>query len=137
MKHNLLEICYLIGAVTFIIGLKMMGNAKTARKGNIIAAIGMTIAILGTIFLHEGIVSGLIFGMIFGGIAIGTIIGWLTAKKVQMTKMPELVSMFNGMGGACAALISLIEFNHLTHTDNLGVPATIGTLIAIIAGLII
>jgi NAD(P) transhydrogenase subunit beta len=135
MKHNLLEICYLIGAVTFIIGLKMMGNAKTARKGNIIAAIGMTLAIVGTIVLHEGEVSTLIFGMIFGGIAIGTIIGWLTAKKVQMTKMPELVSMFNGMGGACAALISLIEFNHLTHTDTGN--ASIGTLIAIIAGLII
>ncbi|MEO6902462.1 MAG: NAD(P)(+) transhydrogenase (Re/Si-specific) subunit beta [Bacteroidia bacterium] len=135
MKHNLLEICYLIGAVTFIIGLKMMGNAKTARKGNIIAAIGMTLAILGTIFLHEGEVSSLIFGMIFGGIAIGSIIGWLTAKRVQMTKMPELVSMFNGMGGACAALISLIEFNHLSHTET--ATASHGTLIAIIAGLII
>src|SRR3954462_9511853 len=112
MKHNLLEICYLIGSVTFIIGLKMMGNAKTARKGNIIGAIGMTIAILGTIFLHEGAVSGMIFGLIFGAIGLGTVIGWMAAKKVQMTKMPELVSMFNGMGGACAALISLIEYNH-------------------------
>ncbi len=135
MKHNLLEICYLIGSVTFIIGLKMMGNAKTARKGNLIGAAGMTIAILGTIFLHEGDVPMMIFGMIFGAIGIGTIIGWMTAKKVQMTKMPELVSMFNGMGGACAALISLIEFNHLmsepTHV------ASIGTMMAIILGLII
>jgi NAD(P) transhydrogenase subunit beta len=117
MKHNLLEICYLIGSVTFILGLKMMGNAKTARKGNIIGAVGMTIAILGTIFLHEGEVSGMIFGLIFGAIALGTVIGWLTAKKVQMTKMPELVSMFNGMGGACAALISLIEYNHFYHME--------------------
>lgn len=139
MKHNLLEICYLIGSVTFIIGLKMMGNAKTARKGNLIGAFGMTIAILGTIFLHEGKeVSGMVFGLIFGAIAIGTIIGWMTAKKVQMTKMPELVSMFNGMGGACAALISLIEFNHLMESQAAGAPAApIGTLIAIVAGLII
>ena len=50
---GLLEICYLIGSVTFIIGLKMMGNAKTARKGNLIGAFGMTIAILGTIFLFR------------------------------------------------------------------------------------
>ncbi len=132
---NLLEICYLIGSVTFIIGLKMMGNAKTARKGNLIGAGGMIIAILGTIFLHEGPVPIMISGMIFGAIALGTIIGWMTAKKVQMTKMPELVSMFNGMGGACAALISLIEFNHLmsepTHV------ASIGTMMAIILGLII
>ena len=135
MKHNLLEICYLVGSVTFIIGLKMMGNAKTARKGNLIGAGGMTLAILGTIFLHEGPVPMQIFGMIFGAIALGTIIGWMTAKKVQMTKMPELVSMFNGMGGACAALISLIEFNnYMTTPDHV---ASVGTMIAIIAGLII
>lgn len=138
MKHNLLEICYLIGSITFILGLKMMGNAKTARKGNIIGAVGMTIAILGTIFLHEGEVSGMIFGLIFGAIALGTIIGWVTAKKVQMTKMPELVSMFNGMGGACAALISIIEFNHLAMENPMGAAeAPIGTLVAIVAGLII
>jgi NAD(P) transhydrogenase subunit beta len=139
MKHNLLEICYLIGSVTFIVGLKMMGNAKTARKGNLIGAVGMTIAILGTIFLHEGTaVSGMVFGLIFGAIAIGTIIGWMAAKKVQMTKMPELVSMFNGMGGACAALISIIEFNHLMENHDTGVAETpMGTLIAIVAGLII
>lgn len=139
MKNHLLEICYLIGSVTFILGLKMMGNAKTARKGNLIGAVGMTIAILGTIFLFEkkdemGVVvdyqvPGLIYGLIFGAIALGTIIGWMTAKRVQMTKMPELVSMFNGMGGACAALIGLMEYHH-----NLG---HINALIPIIAGLII
>lgn len=141
MKHNLLEICYIIGSVTFIIGLKMMGNAKTARKGNLIGAIGMTIAILGTIFLHNGEVSSLIYGCIFGAITIGSIGGWLSAKKVQMTKMPELVSMFNGMGGLCAALISLIELNHYYHLSNsydgAAVPMQYGTMIAIVLGLII
>src|ERR1035437_6651879 len=130
MKHNLLEICYLIGSITFIIGLKMMGNAKTARKGNLIGAAGMTLAILGTIFLHEGEVAGMIFGMIFGGIGIGTVIGWMTAKKVQMTKMPELVSMFNGMGGACAALISLIEFSHLRNGMKQVIDTTTGQQIS-------
>ena len=147
MKQNILEICYLIGSVTFIMGLKMMGNAKTARKGNLVGAVGMTIAILGTIFLHEGEVSSMIYGLIFGAIALGTVIGWMTAKKVQMTKMPELVSMFNGMGGACAALISLIEFNHYYHTEipKLAVGflltgeiyAPHGFLIAVFAGLVI
>jgi NAD(P) transhydrogenase subunit beta len=147
MKHNLLEICYLIGSVTFIIGLKMMGNAKTARNGNLIGAVGMTIAILGTIFLHDGGVSGLIYGLILGAIALGTIIGWMTAKKVQMTKMPELVSIFNGMGGACAALISIIELNHFYHAMHnpasgviimVATPSSMyGMMIAIIAGLII
>ncbi len=124
----LLEISYLIGSVTFIVGLKMMGNAKTARNGNLIGAVGMTIAILGTIFLHEA-VSPVIYGLIFAGIAVGTVIGWRTAKSVQMTKMPELVSMFNGMGGACAALIGLSEFHH-----NIG---NTGALSFIMAGLVI
>ncbi|MBS1638399.1 MAG: NAD(P)(+) transhydrogenase (Re/Si-specific) subunit beta [Bacteroidetes bacterium] len=139
MKHSLLEICYLIGSVTFILGLKMMGNAKSARKGNMIGAVGMTIAILGTIVLHEGEYNAITLGLIFGAIALGTVIGWMTAKKVQMTKMPELVSIFNGMGGACAALISLIELGHLYHHGNVNeyMHPPVGMMIAIVAGLII
>jgi NAD(P) transhydrogenase subunit beta len=143
MKAAILEIIYLIGSVTFILGLKMMGNAKTARKGNLIGAVGMTLAIFGTIFLNDGEVSGLIYGLIFAAIILGTIIGWMTAKKVQMTKMPELVSIFNGMGGACAALISLIELGHLYHSmETPAGPAVamappVGMMLAIVAGLII
>src|SRR5215213_4541221 len=113
MELNILTLCYLIGSVTFIIGLKMLSNPASARKGNLIAAAGMIIAILGTIFLYEE--NGRKLGnypWIFGGIAVGTIIGFLAAKKVKMTAMPEMVSMFNGMGGACAALISISELNH-------------------------
>jgi NAD(P) transhydrogenase subunit beta len=113
MELNIHTICYLIGSVTFILGLKMLSNPATARKGNLIAAAGMTIAILGTIFLYEE--GGQKLGnypWIFGGILIGTIIGTLSAKRVKMTAMPEMVSMFNGMGGACAALISIVEFAH-------------------------
>src|SRR5215467_13209907 len=108
MQLNVLTLCYLIGSVTFILGLKMLSNPASARKGNLVAATGMTIAILGTIFLYEE--DGHKLGnypWIFGGILIGAIIGTLSAKKVKMTAMPEMVSMFNGMGGACAALISL------------------------------
>lgn len=130
--QGLLEIAYLIGSITFVIGLKMMGNAKTARQGNLIGAFGMTVAILGTIFLFKTEHTSreaIKLALIFGGIAIGSITGWITAKKVEMTKMPELVSMFNGMGGACAALIGLTEYEH-----NLG---KIGSLSFIIAGLVI
>lgn len=123
------EICYLIASITFVIGLRMMGNPKTARKGNLIGAGGMLVAILGTILFHEGEVSFVIYFLIGLSILIGTVIGWFAAKKVAMTKMPELVSLFNGMGGACAALISLIEYPHL-HNE-------IGALIAVLAGLII
>lgn len=114
MELNILTICYLVASVTFIIGLKMLSNPAAARTGNLVAAAGMTIAILGTIFLYEedGHKLGN-YAWIFGGIVIGSVIGTLAAKKVKMTAMPEMVSMFNGMGGACAALISIVEFNHL------------------------
>src|SRR5947207_1938320 len=122
MEISILTICYLIGSVTFILGLKMLSNPATARRGNIIAAAGMTIAILGTIFLYRDDEGNRLhnYGWIFGGIIIGGIIGTLAAKKVKMTAMPEMVSMFNGMGGACAALISIVEFNHLSKQLNTG-----------------
>ncbi len=118
MELNILTLCYIIASVTFIIGLKMLSNPATARRGNLIAAGGMTVAILGTIFLYEEHGQKLgNYGWIFGGIAVGTIIGTLSAKKVKMTAMPEMVSMFNGMGGACAMLISIVEFNHLVSPN--------------------
>lgn len=146
MELNILTLCYLVGSITFILGLKMLSNPATARKGNLIAAAGMIIAIAGTIFLYEenGIKLGN-YEWIFGGIGIGTVIGFLAAKKVKMTAMPEMVSMFNGMGGACAMLISIVEFNHLMHAAPLSaagentdlVPLPSGTLIIILLGLII
>ncbi|MCZ2140634.1 MAG: NAD(P)(+) transhydrogenase (Re/Si-specific) subunit beta [Bacteroidia bacterium] len=115
MMKYILEIIYLVASVTFILGLKFLGNPATARKGNLIAAFGMTIAILGTIFLYTDSEGNHLHNLpfIFGGLLIGTIVGWIVAKKVQMTAMPEMVSLFNGMGGACAMLISIIEFQHL------------------------
>jgi NAD(P) transhydrogenase subunit beta len=137
MELNILTLCYLIASVTFIIGLKMLSNPATARKGNLVAATGMTLAIAGTIFLYEENGQKLgNYGWIFGGIAVGAIIGTLAAKKVKMTAMPEMVSMFNGMGGACAALISVVEFNHLAQANSLS-PSMAGILLIIILGLII
>jgi len=115
MGLSILSICYLIGSVTFILGLKLLSNPASARRGNRIAAVGMGIAIFGTIFLYKDEEGASLhnYGWIFGGLIIGAILGTLAAKKVKMTAMPEMVSLFNGMGGACAALISLVEFNHL------------------------
>ena len=117
MSQNILTLCYLIASVTFILGLKMLSNPATARKGNLVAAGGMSLAIFGTIFLYKDIETGEFLHnhlWIFGGLLIGAIVGTMSAKKVKMTAMPEMVSLFNGMGGACAALISLVEFNHLS-----------------------
>lgn len=125
-----LEIIYLIASVTYIIGLKMLGHPESARRGNLIAAAGMTLAIFGTLFLYKGAhVTSTIYILIAIAIIIGTIIGWMVAKKVAMTKMPELVSLFNGMGGASAALIGLIEFHHYAG-ERL-------TVLTIIAGMVI
>ncbi len=137
MELNILTLCYLVGSVTFIIGLKMLSNPASARKGNLVAAAGMTIAIAGTIFLYEEDGQRLgNYGWIFGGIAIGTIIGYLAAKKVKMTAMPEMVSLFNGMGGACAALISVVEFDHIVDTY-LASEMPTGIILIILLGLII
>ena len=130
----ILDLVYLFASITFVLGLKMLGNPDTARKGNLYAAVGMTLAIIGTLFWYnhpEGYTSREPLKIIFilGAIAIGTVAGLVTARKVQMTKMPELVSIFNGMGGACAALIGLMEYHH-----NLGNPLA---LVTIIGGLII
>jgi NAD(P) transhydrogenase subunit beta len=144
MTFNILTICYLIASVTFILGLKMLSHPLTARRGNLIAAAGMAIAILATIFLYsDADVEKLHnYAWIFGGIVIGTIIGFFSAKKVKMTAMPEMVSLFNGMGGACAMLISIVEFDHLRHQFTMDqllfsdeVP--LGHYLTIAAGLII
>lgn len=143
MQQNLLTICYLIGSITFILGLKMLSNPASARKGNLLAAFGMGLAIAGTIFLYSNQETGAKLGnyaWIFGGLLVGGIIGTLAAKKVKMTAMPEMVSMFNGMGGACAALISIVEFNHLSHEIAIGTTtasATQPTVLIIVLGLII
>jgi NAD(P) transhydrogenase subunit beta len=117
---DILKICYLLGSLSFIVGLKMLSRPDSAKKGNLYAALGMAIAIAGTILFHEDVnhdtgevsrIGNLPY--IFGAIGIGTIIGYFAAMRVKMTAMPQMVSMFNGMGGACAALIGLVEMN--TH----------------------
>ena len=137
MKQYLLDILYMIGAVSFIFGIKLLGNPEKAKKGNLYAAVGMALAIFGTIFLYESDAKPLgNYAWIFGGLLLGTVIGTLMAKKVQMTGMPQMVSFFNGMGGACAALISLVEFNHLSaHGDFTTAPTL--KLMIIFLGLII
>ncbi len=106
----LLNIIYLIATVTFIVGLKKLGHPDTAKNGNLIAATGMGLAIMGTIFIQDLEVPSFIYVLIGAAILIGSVIGWLIAIKVEMTKMPELVSLFNGFGGASAALIGLVEY---------------------------
>lgn len=139
MGLSILSIIYIIGAITFITGLKMMSNPATARNGNIIAGVGMLAAIIGTIFLFRNGDGTLLKNhvWIFAGIFIGTVIGVLSAKKIKMTAMPEMVSLFNGLGGASASLISLIEFNHLADLGFPAESATPGVMAIIFSGIIL
>jgi len=131
MSNFLLELSYLIGSITFIIGLKRLSGPDTARNGNLMAAAGMGIAILATILFHQkdGQPIGNI-AWIIGAMGIGTVVGWMMAMKVKMTAMPQMVSFFNGMGGACAAIISLVEYH--SHPEG-----SAGYLLIVFLGLII
>ncbi|MGO8700605.1 MAG: NAD(P)(+) transhydrogenase (Re/Si-specific) subunit beta [Limisphaerales bacterium] len=107
-RTSVAEATYLAASLLFIFGLKRLSSPRSARSGNMLAAIGMALALGGTLLL-PGMGH---FGWIFVGICIGTVPGWLLAKKVKMTAMPQMVSLFNGMGGACALFISLGEWIH-------------------------
>ena len=104
--EKFVDIAYLIAAVSFIYGLKMLSHPKTARNGNMIASLGMLIAIVATVFLG----TDLDLTMIVSAMVIGSIIGAFFAVKVEMTQMPQLVAIFNGFGGGASALVASAEF---------------------------
>ena len=106
MKELFIDIAYLVSAISFIYGLKMLSHPKTARNGNIIASLGMLIAIIATVYLG----TNLDFSKILIAMTIGSIIGVFFAIRVEMTQMPQLVAIFNGFGGAASALVASAEF---------------------------
>src|ERR1700744_6274386 len=118
------EACYLVASLLFIFGLKRLSSPRTARSGNLVAGVGMGLALIGT-FALPGMRH---FGLIGAAIVIGAIPGWLMAKKVKMTAMPQMVSLFNGMGGACALFISLGEWIH-SPADGQSFPKILGIIL--------
>jgi NAD(P) transhydrogenase subunit beta len=118
VENRILDFLYLLCIILFIIGLKRLSHPETAKKGNLIAGAGMVLAIIITMFYPMPGTHGN-YGWILGGLALGGIIGWVAAKKVQMTAMPEMVSLFNGLGGACSVIIATIEFYNLPAEGSL------------------
>lgn len=114
MGSAILELSYLISAVLFVIGLKLLSNPESARRGNLWAGSGMVLAMVTTLFLHEDASGNTIaFSnaiLIVALIIVASIIGWIIARRVKMTAMPQLVSLFNATGGAASALVALLEF---------------------------
>ena len=119
--ENYINIAYLISAICFIYGLKMLSHPKTARNGNMIASIGMLIAILATVMTPQGTMPNgnpgpiLDIKMISIAMIIGSIIGVFFAIRVQMTQMPQLVAIFNGFGGGASAFVAASEFLKLEN----------------------
>jgi NAD(P) transhydrogenase subunit beta len=109
LSQTAINFTYLVAAVLLIVGIRRLSAPPTARSGNVIAAVGMTIAIVFT-FLDRDIDS---YWLIVVGMAVGTVIGVASARLVKMTAIPQMVALFNGVGGGAAALISAAEFHRL------------------------
>nr|HNI26856.1 NAD(P)(+) transhydrogenase (Re/Si-specific) subunit beta [Leptospiraceae bacterium] len=120
-KVQLIKITYLLSSVLFILGIKLMGKTESARKGNLYSMIAMLLAI-GATLLYKSVLS---YEEILLGLIIGTAIGGYFAKTVEMTSMPEMVAIFNGVGGLASLLVAISEFYRVTqegHTalDSIG-----------------
>jgi H+-translocating NAD(P) transhydrogenase subunit beta len=106
-RSDAIRLAYLVAAALFIVGLKRLSSPATARQGNQVAAVGMAIAIVATL-VDRRIDS---YAWIALGAAVGAVVGAVSARRVQMTAMPQMVALFNGVGGGAAALISLSEYH--------------------------
>ena len=107
MKDLIFSLIGLTAGVLFILALKGLSHPKTARRGNLLGALGATIAIVLVFFQLEEIKN---LGWIIGAIAFGLAVGVPAARKVEMTNMPQLVALFNGVGGGAAALVAIVEY---------------------------
>ena len=104
-QEIIIPIIYLLSAVFFILGLKQLSHPRTAPKGNTTAAVGMLMAIVGTVLKTE-IIS---YELIIIGLIVGGAVGAVFAKRVEMTSMPQLVALFNGFGGLSSLLVATAE----------------------------
>src|SRR6478672_8677976 len=123
--------CYIAAFVCFIVGLQNLRTPVTARRGNLIAAVGMAIAV-GATLLQPQVGN---YGLIVVGVAIGAAVGIPAARSVKMTAMPQMVALFNGVGGGAVALISFVEYREsLAAGGNPALDALIPALFAAIIG---
>lgn len=129
MKDFIFNLIGLSAGVLFILALKGLSHPKTARRGNLLGALGATIAI-GLVFFQIEEINNLWW--ILGAIALGLAVGVPAARKVEMTNMPQLVALFNGVGGGAAALVAIVEY--LKHSSDMSVAFLIFTVFTVIVG---
>ncbi len=131
-RGTLIDLLYLFSATTFVVALKGLGSPRHARRGNMVAAFGMLVAIVATFFKYVDAHALHHVGLILLAMFIGLIVAVPTARYIKMTAMPQLVAIFNGVGGGAAALVSITEFVHIKSTH----PATYVTLEVLLGVLI-
>jgi NAD(P) transhydrogenase subunit beta len=129
VKDLIFSLIGLTAGVLFILALKGLSHPKTARRGNLLGALGATVAIILVFFQLEEIEN---LWWIIGAIAFGLAVGVPAARKVQMTNMPQLVALFNGVGGGAAALVAIVEY--LKHSEDMTVAFLIFTVFTVIVG---
>ncbi|KGA18812.1 NAD(P) transhydrogenase subunit beta [freshwater metagenome] len=131
MTPTWVRVAELLAAVLFILALKGLSSPKTARRGNLLGAVGAAIATAVAFFYGQKFYGGPVQHLpeILIAIAIGSIIGWFAARRVQMTQMPQMVALFNGVGGGAAAVISVIEFLSVHSESPAILTATIFTVV--------
>ena len=106
---------YIVAFSLFIIGIKRGTHPSTAKQGNLIAAVGMAVAVVTTLLL-DGMGN---WGLIALGLGVGTAVGVIASVRVQMTEMPQMVALYNGVGGGAVALIAWAEIRHgITEIDH-------------------
>jgi NAD(P) transhydrogenase subunit beta len=133
IRFTVISLSYVAAALLFIFGLRGLSTPRTARAGNRLAALGMFVALAATL-LDRSIIS---YWEIAIGTAIGAAVGIYSARRVQMTAMPQMVAIFNGMGGATAALVSIAEFfRDYGHAIDPGVGAAVSGALGIAIGAI-
>jgi NAD(P) transhydrogenase subunit beta len=131
MNSNIYALLGLGVAVSFIMALKGLSAPKTARRGNLIGAFGATVATV-IVFFDPAIEEGHNTLLIIGAIAFGVIVGVPAARKIQMTQMPQLVALFNGVGGGAAALVAIVEY--LSLGDSASIGEVIATVFTVLVG---
>jgi H+-translocating NAD(P) transhydrogenase subunit beta len=131
LGENLSNLLYLVTIVTFILALRFLSSPRRARLGNWFGATGMAIAIVVTL-AREGLEG---YGLIAIAMAIGAVVGLVGARRVKMTAMPQMVALFNGVGGGAAALIALSEFHNLApDPGRIGGDETVAILLSALIG---
>ncbi|HVI37720.1 MAG TPA: NAD(P)(+) transhydrogenase (Re/Si-specific) subunit beta, partial [Gaiellales bacterium] len=129
-RTDLVQLLYIVAFALFIYGLMGLTGPRTAVRGNRIAAVGMAIAVIATLLI-PGMGN---WGLIILGVAIGTAVGIPAARQVKMTAMPQMVALFNGVGGGAVALIAWVEFRHSDGFANDPTYVAIFSLFAAIIG---